>query len=134
MSLRLSNDTFEAKYHNGKWSWNDKNNKIEFVSLRSEVVLPDYAVPAPKIKFGIQFKDYLDQYEEVYWLFIIYAVLGHFEAYNNRNSFLRAKPRSNMVHLRIPQMEGKKGESRNEGKSSSAKPAGGKGGVAPLPN
>lgn len=65
MSLRLSNDTVEAKYHNGKWIWNDKINKIEFVSLRSEKTLPDYAVQAPKIKFGIQFKDYMDQYEEV---------------------------------------------------------------------
>jgi len=65
MALRLSYDLFVPKYKSGKWYWNDEFEKFEFVQIGNQAKIPDYSVPSPKLKFGIQFKDYMDQVEEV---------------------------------------------------------------------
>lgn len=64
MSLRLYNvSTTIPKYVSGQWSWNKPKECIRFRRTTIDK-LPDCALPAPRLKFGIQFKDYMDEIEE----------------------------------------------------------------------
>lgn len=64
MSLRLYNvSTTIPKYVSGHWSWHNRSECIRFQQNPIDK-LPDCALPAPKLKFGIQFKDYMDEVEE----------------------------------------------------------------------
>lgn len=64
MSIRLYNVTTTIpKYFNGQWKWNEKAEQFEFYHTRDDSI-PDCALPAPRLKFGIQFKDYMDEIEE----------------------------------------------------------------------
>lgn len=65
MSLRLCEDTIIPVYKNGRWTWNSSTETFEFVQNVGKEGLPDYAIPAPQIKYGYQFKDHMDQVEEV---------------------------------------------------------------------
>lgn len=64
MTLRLYKATTAIpKYSSGDWHWNDKSETFEFKPTAIKT-LPDCALPAPQLKFGIQFKDYMDEIDE----------------------------------------------------------------------
>lgn len=64
MSLRLYNVTTTIpKYVSGHWKWNESLEQLEFFNTTINVK-PDCELPAPKLKFGIQFKDYMNEIEE----------------------------------------------------------------------
>lgn len=64
MSLRLYNvSTTIPQYVSGQWTWLNRSECIRFQQNPIDK-LPDCALPAPRLKFGIQFKDYMDEVEE----------------------------------------------------------------------
>lgn len=64
MSLRLYKaSTAIPKYCSGEWRWNRRKETLEFHPTAIET-LPDCALPAPRLKFGIQFKDFMNEIDE----------------------------------------------------------------------
>lgn len=64
MSLRLYKATTAIpKYCSGEWRWKSATETIEFQNTTIET-LPDSALPAPRLKFGIQFKDHMNEIDE----------------------------------------------------------------------
>lgn len=70
MSLPLFVEDIIPKYVNGKWIFNDKTKKFEFQQI-NEVPPPDYEIKAPKLKFGIQFRDSMSEIDEVFGLIFL---------------------------------------------------------------
>lgn len=69
MSIPLFVEDIIPKYVNGKWTFNDKRKTFVFKQT-GDPRPPDYEVKAPKLKFGIKFRDSMSQIEEVGLLYI----------------------------------------------------------------
>lgn len=62
--LRLYNVTTAVpRYCSGKWNFNSHQDRFEFHRSTDETT-PECAIPAPRLTYGLQFKDYMDEAEE----------------------------------------------------------------------
>ena len=65
MSLRIYNPTTVIpKYCNGQWKWNKQTEKFQFEQTTQPSLEAEAALKAPRIKFGIQFQDFMNEINE----------------------------------------------------------------------